>query len=155
MTLNCNIGLETPSLSHVFCTPSRQKEHLGEVKWKSFKGFRKYGADRKSKGVNPMTLKVDLDLESADPAHGFCTPSHWEGHLGEVNYKSFKGFRRYWAGTKLKDKSQNIEVWPWPWVKFNENRSNSPLKLLYRHNIWNYHSWKNYKWSNTATFYIF
>ena len=32
--------------------------------------------DRKLKGVNPMTLKVDLDLESADPVYGFCTPSH-------------------------------------------------------------------------------
>ena len=44
-------------------------------------------------GVNPMTLKVDIDLDSADPVHGFCTSSHQEGHLGEVNYKSFKEFR--------------------------------------------------------------
>ena len=34
-------------------------------------------------GVNPMTLKVDL--ESADPVHGCCTPSHRKEHLGEVN----------------------------------------------------------------------
>ena len=38
---------------------------------KSFKEFRRYGADRKLKGINPITLKVDLDLESADPVHGF------------------------------------------------------------------------------------
>ena len=32
--------------------------------------------DRKLKGVNPMALKVDIDvdLKSADPVHGFCTP---------------------------------------------------------------------------------
>ena len=33
-----------------------------------------------------MTLKVDLDLESADPICGFCEPSHQERHLGEVNF---------------------------------------------------------------------
>ena len=82
--------------------------HLDEVQWKSFKGFGRYGADRKLKGVNPMTMKVDL--ESVDPVHGLCIPSDWEGHLGAVNYKSFKGFRRYYADTKLKGKSHNIEV---------------------------------------------
>ena len=30
----------------------------------------------KLKGVNPMTVEVDLDIESADPVHGFCTKSH-------------------------------------------------------------------------------
>ena len=34
----------------------------------------------KLKGVNPMTLKVDLDLESADPFQGFCLTERniWE-----------------------------------------------------------------------------
>ena len=50
---------------------------------------------RKLKEVNPMTVKGDLDLESADQVYGFCTSSNLEGHLGEVNYKLFKGFRRY------------------------------------------------------------
>ena len=31
VTLNCDIDLETPLLSSVFCTPSRRKEHMGEV----------------------------------------------------------------------------------------------------------------------------
>ena len=35
-----------------------------------------YGAGRKLKGVNPMTLKCDFDLESVDPVHRFCTSSH-------------------------------------------------------------------------------
>ena len=60
-----------------------------------FNESRSNGSGDKLKWVNPMTLKVDLELESADAVHGFCTPSHGEAHLAEVNYKSFKGFRRY------------------------------------------------------------
>ena len=37
-----------------------------------------------------MPFRVDLDLESADPVHGFCAPSNCEGHSGELNNKSFK-----------------------------------------------------------------
>ena len=53
------------------------------------------------KGVNPMTLKVDFDLESADPLHGFCTPSHCEGYLVEVNYKSVKIVKKILSGYKI------------------------------------------------------
>ena len=42
-----------------------------------------------------MTLKVDLDLESADSVYGFCTLPHYEEHLGDFFCKSFKGFRGY------------------------------------------------------------
>ena len=28
------------------------------------------------RGVNPMTLKVDIDLESADPVHGYPGSAH-------------------------------------------------------------------------------
>ena len=45
-------------------------------------------------GGKSHDLESDFDLESADPVHGFCTPSRRGGYLGEVNYKSFKGFRR-------------------------------------------------------------
>ena len=38
-----------------------------------------------------MTLKVELDIESADTVHGFCTPSHREGHLGEITINRSKG----------------------------------------------------------------
>ena len=38
-----------------------------------------------------MSLKCDLDLESVWPNHRFCTLSHWEEHLGEVNENHPKG----------------------------------------------------------------
>ena len=80
--------------------------------------------------VNPITLKCDLDLESEDPVYGFCTPLYGEEHLGELYCKSFKGFRRHWAGAKLLGTSHYIEVWPLPWVKLNENCSKRSLKLF-------------------------
>ena len=55
------------------CTPSHRKEIWVKFNENRSKG---YGADRNLKGVNPMTLKVDLDLESAESVNGFCTPSH-------------------------------------------------------------------------------
>ena len=48
-----------------------EEEHLSEVKRKSFKGFGKYGAHTKFKGKS-----YDLDLESEQLSHRFCTPSH-------------------------------------------------------------------------------
>ena len=38
--------------------------------------------------VNPMTLQVDLGLDSADPVRKFCTLSYGEEHLDEANTKS-------------------------------------------------------------------
>ena len=35
-----------------------------------------------------MILKAELDLESADPVHGFCTLSHGEERFGEVYCES-------------------------------------------------------------------
>ena len=75
MTLTCYTDLETAKLSRVFCTPSHRKEHLGKFS-ENHSEFRSYGTNRKLKGVNPMTLEVDLDFESADPVQWLCTPSH-------------------------------------------------------------------------------
>ena len=47
VTFNCDLDLESACLSYGFCTSPHQGKHLIKVSWKSFKGFRRYGANKK------------------------------------------------------------------------------------------------------------
>ena len=47
MTLTSDLDLVLAWLTYGFCTLTHWGEHLTKVLWKPFKGFRRYGADRK------------------------------------------------------------------------------------------------------------
>ena len=77
---------------HSWVVGSAHRVNEGNI-WQKFnencsKGSGDTCMERWNWRVNYMTLKCDLDLESAQHSHGFCTPSHWEEHLREMKILS-------------------------------------------------------------------
>jgi len=70
----CDLNLETKWLIHAFCAVSWWANHLSQDFWKSFKEWRRYGADMKSRlKLSGVTLTL---------RQNGCTSVH---HLSELN----------------------------------------------------------------------
>ena len=75
-----------------------------------------------------MTLKIDLDLESADPEYGFCTllteRNFWVNFILNRSKGSgdFKGTQNCWVDPMTLKCELDL--------KLNENRSKGSLKLF-------------------------
>ena len=101
MTLTCDLDIESSQLGYVLCTPSQWEENLSVFKWKSLKGFRRYGVDTKFKG---KSHDCDIDLESRQSLTK-------NGHI--CNQTVCKGYRQKTLASRQRVNIQRVFCHCW------------------------------------------